>query len=202
MLYGYIRVSTKTQEHGTSLEDQKRILTQHGCQKLFQDIQSGSTMERTEFEHLLSKITEGDTLIVCKLDRLARNAHDGYTVVKELTDRGITVYPLDMGMVDAKSPIGKAMLQVMLAFAELERNTIVQRMQNGRDYKRKHDPNYREGRPVKFSKAQREHAMLLLNDHSYKEVAEMTGISARTLVRYRKKSEASVSPAYDTMTVC
>ena len=46
MLYGYIRVSTKTQEHGTSLEDQKRILTQHGCQKLFQDIQSGSTMER------------------------------------------------------------------------------------------------------------------------------------------------------------
>ena len=45
MLYGYIRVSTKTQEHGTSLEDQKRILTQHGCQKLFQDIQSGSTME-------------------------------------------------------------------------------------------------------------------------------------------------------------
>ena len=91
-------------------------------------------MERTEFEHLLSEITEGDTLIVCKLDRLARNAHDGYTVVKELTDRGITVYPLDMGMVDAKSPIGKAMLQVMLAFAELERNTIVQRMQNGRDY--------------------------------------------------------------------
>ncbi len=197
MLYGYIRVSTKTQENGTSLEDQKRILSQHGCQKLFQDIQSGTTMERTEFEHLLSEIKAGDTLIVCKLDRLARNAHDGYTVVKELTDRGITVYPLDMGMVDAKSPIGKAMLQVMLAFAELERNTIVQRMQNGRAYKRQHDPNYREGRPVKFNKAQREHAMTLLDTHSYREVAEMTGISSRTLSRYKKQYQEEY--AYATL---
>lgn len=197
MIYGYIRVSTKTQENGTSLEDQKRILSQHGCQKLFQDVQSGTTMERTEFEHLLSEIKAGDTLIVCKLDRLARNAHDGYSVVKELTDRGITVYPLDMGMVDAKSPIGKAMLQVMLAFAELERNTIVQRMQNGREYKRQHDPNYREGRPVKFSKAQREHAMALLGTHSYREVAEMTGISARTLSRYKKQYQKKYAYAYE-----
>lgn len=191
MIYGYIRVSTKRQESGTSLDDQMSILKKHGCQCIYEDIQSGTTMERKNFEILLSEIKEGDTLIVCKLDRLARNAHDGYAVVKDLTDKGISVYPLDMGMVDAKTAIGKAMLQVMLAFAELERNTIVQRMQNGREYKRKHDPNYKDGRPLKFNKAQREHAIQLLDSHSYKEVSNMTGISVRTLVRYKEKINAS-----------
>ena len=188
MIYGYIRVSTKRQENGTSLDDQLRILKQHGCQKIFQDIQSGTTMARPNFEKMLDEIQSGDTLIVCKIDRLARNAYDGYAVVKDLTDKGITVYPLDMGMVDAKTPIGKAMLQVMLTFAELERNTIVQRMQNGREYKRKHNPNYKDGRPLKFNKAQRQHAVKLLENHSYSEVSAMTGISVRTLVRYKEKA--------------
>ena len=202
MIYGYARVSTVTQgRDGNSLEDQVSALEKYGCQEIITEAFSGKTMERPKFNSLFRSLQRDDTLVVCKLDRFARTAIEGVQTVRELFDRGVKVHILNMGLIE-NTLTGNLILTVMLAFAELERNTIVQRMQNGREYKRKHDPTYREGRPVKFSKAQREHAMLLLNDHSYKEVAEMTGISARTLVRYRKKNEASVRPAYDTMTVC
>ena len=86
------------------------------------------------------------------------------------------------------SPTGKLIRDVMLSFAEFERDMIVQRTMEGKSVARL-DPDYREGRPKKYSRKQIEHAMKLLEDHSYTQVAEMTGISKSTLTRAVRNSK-------------
>lgn len=92
MIYGYIRVSTRRQAvRGNSLEEQQEILRGYGCQEIVQDVFTGSEMDRPGFEALAAKVRVGDTIIVTKLDRLGRTAIEGYTTVKQLVDKGVTV---------------------------------------------------------------------------------------------------------------
>ena len=72
----------------------------------------------------------------------------------------------------------------MLSFSEFERDMIIQRTQEGKAIA-KQNPNFRDGRPKKFSRAQINHALELLKTHSYKQVVSMTGISTTTLIRAR-----------------
>lgn len=83
----------------------------------------------------------------------------------------------------------KFVLQIMFAFAEFERDMIVERTQEGRAIARR-QPNFREGRPKKFSRKQIEHALELLQDHSYTQVTELTGISKATLARAKAKNKS------------
>ena len=93
---------------------------------------------------------------------------------------------LNMGTIE-DTEIGRLILHVMLSFAEFERDMIVARMQGGRAYKRATDPGYREGRKPKYTRAQMDHAMELLDGHSFTEVAEMTGISRSTVTREARR---------------
>lgn len=148
MRYGYGRVSSRGQKrYGMSLEDQVDRLMAAGVQRenIYLDTYTGHTMERPGFDDLLSKLKAGDEMVVCKLDRFARTAPEGALLVRDLVDRGITVHILNMGIAD-NSPMGKVMVTVMLAFAEYERDMIVERTSDGKAYKREHDPNWREGR--------------------------------------------------------
>lgn len=148
MRYGYGRVSSRGQKlYGMSLEDQVDRLIEAGVQRenVYLDAYTGHTMERPGFDDLLSKLKAGDEMVVCKLDRFARTAPEGALLVRDLVDRGITVHILNMGIAD-NSPMGKVMVTVMLAFAEYERDMIVERTSDGKAYKREHDPNWREGR--------------------------------------------------------
>lgn len=148
MRYGYGRVSSRGQKlYGMSLEDQVDRLIAAGVQRenVYLDTYTGHTMERPGFDDLLSKLKAGDEMVVCKLDRFARTAPEGALLVRDLVDRGITVHILNMGIAD-NSPMGKVMVTVMLAFAEYERDMIVERTSDGKAYKREHDPNWREGR--------------------------------------------------------
>lgn len=148
MRYGYGRVSSRWQKlYGMSLEDQVDRLMAAGVQRenIYLDTYTGHTMERPGFDDLLSKLKAGDEMVVCKLDRFARTAPEGALLVRDLVDRGITVHILNMGIAD-NSPMGKVMVTVMLAFAEYERDMIVERTSDGKAYKREHDPNWREGR--------------------------------------------------------
>ena len=121
MIYGYARVSTATQgRDGNSLEDQVAALEKYGCQKIIQETFTGKTMDRPKFLNLLEVLQEGDTLVVCKLDRFARTAIEGVQVVRELFERGIRVHILNMGLVE-NTLTGNLILTVMLAFAEYER---------------------------------------------------------------------------------
>ncbi len=187
MIYGYARVSTKTQaKDGNSLEAQEQSLRQAGAREIYKDAFTGTTTDRPEFEKLVKKLILGDTLIVTKLDRIARSASEGSRFIQELLDKGISVNVLNMGKMD-DTPTGKLICNIMFAFAEFERDMIVERTQEGRAIARKH-PGFHEGRPKKYTQKQIEHALKLLDYHSYRQVTELTGISKATLARAKDKT--------------
>ena len=183
MIYGYARVSTATQgRDGNSLEDQVAALERYGCQKIVQEAFTGKTMDRPKFLRLLEVLQEGDTLVVCKLDRFARTAIEGVQTVRELFDRGIRVHILNMGLIE-NTLTGNLILTVMLAFAEYERGMIVERTQTGKAVARQ-DPNFKDGRPKKFTPEQIALALNLLEQgKTYRQITAMTGISKSTLIR-------------------
>ena len=185
-VYGYARVSTYGQAaHGNSLEEQKRQLRAAGAEEVFADVFTGKTTERPELQRLVERLNKGDTLIVTKLDRLGRSVAQASALITKLIDAEITVNVLNVGVLSNDS-VSTLLRNILLSFAQFERDMIVERTQEGRAVARQRE-GYREGRPKKFGKAQVEHAMELLNSYSYKQVAEMTGISKATLVRERKK---------------
>lgn len=185
MKYGYARVSTA----GQDLETQIQELTNEGCEKIYSEHFTGTTKERPEFQMLLGELQTGDTLVITKLDRFARSAEDAIHIIKKLLNDGIKVHVLNMGLVDA-TPTGKLILTIMSGFAEFERDMIVQRTQEGKAMAKKNNPNFKEGRPSKFGKMQIDHALMLLETHSYTEVEKLTGISRSTLLRAKNKTKA------------
>ena len=189
MVYGYARVSTAGQlRDGNSLEEQVEALKRYGCQEIVSESFTGKTMQRPEFQALLERLEEGDTLVVSKLDRFARNCTDGVETVRKLFERGVRVHILNMGVIE-NTLTGNLILPIMLSFSEYERGIIVERTQTGKAVARLR-PDYREGRPKKFKKAQIEHALeLLKSGMSYKQVEGMTGISKSTLVRAKRQTK-------------
>jgi DNA invertase Pin-like site-specific DNA recombinase len=181
MKYGYARVSTLSQD----LESQLQTLEREGCNYIYSEKFTGTKTDRPKFIELLSLLKEGDTLVVTKLDRFARSTVDAINTVKELFEKGVKVHILNMGLVE-NTPTGRLVFNVMSAFAEFERDMIVERTQEGKAIAKLRD-DFREGRPNKFSKKQLEHALMLLKTNSYKQVEEMTGISKSTLIRQKKK---------------
>ena len=186
MKRGYIRVSTRGQEHGTSLADQRAVIEAEGCQETYEDVYSGASMDRPEFDRLCREVQPGDTIVVTKLDRIARTETEAYELVVDWVRSGVRVHVLNMGLIE-DTEVGRLILHIMLAFAEFERDMIKRRCQDGRAYKRATDPDYREGRKPAYSRAQRDHAMELLRNHSYSDVERMTGISKATLTREARR---------------
>ena len=148
MKRGYIRVSTKKQEQGTSLSDQRAVLQAEGCQVIYEDVYTGASMERPELDRLCAEVQAGDTIVVCKLDRIARTETEAYNRVVGWVRSGVRVHVLNMGLIE-DTEVGRLILHIMLAFAEFERDLIVSRTQGGRAYKRATDPDYKEGRDRK-----------------------------------------------------
>ena len=191
MIYGYARVSTKGQaKDGNSLEGQETALKEAGAEIIFSDVFTGTKAHRPELDKLLSQIKDGDKLIVTKLDRVARSATQGIELVNSLLNKGVTVHILNMGIMD-NTPTGKLIRTIMLAFAEFERDMIVERTQEGKAIA-KQKPDYKEGRPKKFGRKQIELALSLLEENSYKQVEEQTGISKSTLIRAKKAKSQGV----------
>lgn len=185
MIYGYARVSTKGQaKDGNSLEVQEKALKEAGGTKIYTDSFTGTKTDRPEFDKLINVLEKGDTLVVTKLDRFARSMTQGSELVSKLIDRGIKVYILNIGVMD-NAPTSKLIRNVFFAFAEFERDMIVERTQEGKAIA-KQSPDYREGRPKKYSRKQIEHAIKLLENNSYKQVEDMTGISKSTLIRAKR----------------
>lgn len=146
MMYGYARVSTRGQEReGNGLEAQREQLQAAGCGVVVEEAFTGTVTDRPRLNALLSLLSDGDTLVVTKLDRIARSTIGGCTLVRSLIDKGVAVKVLNMGTLDA-TPVGKMMVSVMFAMAEFERDMIVQRTQEGKAVARER-PGYREGRP-------------------------------------------------------
>lgn len=146
MIYGYARVSTvKQKNEGNSLEGQTAALKEHGAVEIYTDAFTGTKADRPNLNRLLPLLKEGDTLIATKLDRLSRSASQGIALVDDLLSRGVKVHILNMGVID-NTPAGKLIRNIFFAFAEFERDMIVERTQEGKAIA-KMRPDFKDGRP-------------------------------------------------------
>lgn len=183
-IYGYARVSGTSQ----NLTEQTSKLEANGCDHIYSEKFTGTKKERPQFQKVLSLLQEGDTLMVTKLDRFARSAVDAISLIQQLLNDGVRVHILNMGVVE-NTTTGRLLLTILSGFAEFERDMIVERLAEGKAVA-KQKPDFKEGRPNKYSSAKMNHAMDLLKEHSYTEVEKITGISKATLVRHKQKLKA------------
>lgn len=191
MIYGYARVSTtKQMKNGNSLEDQVKALKEAGAEEILSDSFTGTKMDRPSFTKLMKSIKPGDKLIVTKLDRFARTAVEGGAIVNQLHEMGVTIHILNMGIAD-NTPMGHLMVTMLLAFAEFERDMIVERTQTGKAIARQNGKQV-DGRPKKYPKKYIEEALKRIdNGESYNTVATDTKISKSTLIRAMRTRKAS-----------
>ena len=127
-LIGYARVSTA--EDKQLLDRQLDALNEIGCQKIFTDKASGSNSERPGLAECLAYLRPDDVLVVLDLDRLGRLAKDLIILIDDLASKDIGFKAINSPM-DTTTPTGRAFLQIQAAFAEMERNIIRQRVQEG-----------------------------------------------------------------------
>ena len=184
MIYGYARVSSKKQLHGNSLEEQRAALSANGAVSITAEQYTGKTTSRPKLQALIASLRAEDTLMVTKLDRLARNVTEGIELIRELFARDIKVHVLNIGLLENTS-MGNFFITTLLAVAELERSMIIERTQAGKEVART-KAGFREGRPP-LPEKKLLYAMELLKSHSYKEVTDITGISKATLWRAKQK---------------
>ncbi|ETT82254.1 recombinase family protein [Viridibacillus arenosi] len=178
-IYGYARVST----FGQDLTSQIEQLKIEGCTEsnIYSEYFTGIQTNRPQLNELLDQLEEGDKLFVTKLDRLARNTKEGIEIIEMLFAKGIKVHVLNVGLLE-NTTMGNFFLQTLLAVASMERNLIVERTQEGKAIARQRE-GFKEGRPNKYTKKQMDHAIGLLETHSYNQVTDLTGISKSTLIR-------------------
>jgi DNA invertase Pin-like site-specific DNA recombinase len=127
-IYGYARVST----NGQDLQLQEEALRGAGCTKIFQEKKSGAKADnRPKLERLLAVVDQGDTVIVTRLDRLARSSLDLLRTVDLITKAGASFRSLGDAWCDTTTPHGKLILTVLAGMAEFERTLIMSRTQAG-----------------------------------------------------------------------
>lgn len=179
--FAYGRVSTALQD----TENQRLELTNAGwaIDYWFADTISGKSAsnQRPAFKELLTKIRDGETLLVAKLDRLGRDAIDVLQTVRDLGTRNIKVVVHHLGSTDLTSPAGKLLLSMLAAVAEMERDLLIERTQAG--LTRARAEGKKLGRPSKITPEQRSEIL--------RSLAEGASISA--LARKYAVSRATIA---------
>ena len=133
-VFGYIRVSQAEGESG--LATQRRTLNDHGLRddRIFTDVASGKNMRRPSWQKLRGMLKTGDTVVVPRIDRLARNPTEGLKTIEELHGQGINIRSLAEGLdTGDDSPTSRLMIHMLLSLAEWERDTIRDRIKAGVD---------------------------------------------------------------------
>ncbi|MDR1926305.1 MAG: recombinase family protein [Endomicrobium sp.] len=184
MLVGYSRVSTNDQSLDSQIDQLKKV----GCERIFTDIVSGSKSERKNLTEMLDFVREGDTIVVCRLDRLGRGLKDLIDIITFLEKREINFKSISESM-DTSTSTGKLLFHVAGAFAEFERNIIRERTNAGLASARARGRV--GGRPKKMNVEQ---IQALKNMHqdkniSIKVITDTFGISMATMYNYLKKEK-------------
>lgn len=185
MKIGYARVSTGLQ----NLNLQEDRLNAYGCEKIFSDHISGSKSKRPGLDKAIEFARSGDTIVVWRLDRLGRNMEDLITLVNELNERGVSFHSLEENItMDKSSSTGQLLFHLFAAFAEFERNLILERSSAGRIAARARG-RY-GGRPEKLSNEDLNLLKTLYdNGTPIKTIAEQWQVSRTTIYRYLNKLE-------------
>lgn len=179
-IIGYARTSTTEQVAG--FEAQLEALSREGCIKVFQE-QVSSVGDRLQLRACLDYLRDGDTLIVTKLDRLARDTRHLLEMVQTLTAKGVTLRILSMN-VDTSTATGKLMLTMLGGIAEFEREMMLERQREG-IAKAKAEGKYKGRKPTAMSQA--EAVRQLASEGLTKVViAQRLGVSERSVYRAMK----------------
>jgi DNA invertase Pin-like site-specific DNA recombinase len=199
IVLAYNRCSTFSQE----LEKDRETLKNSGYDELYEEKKSGTKREgRIELEKMLLKLKElsiqGIKVIikVVKIDRIARSIIDFNNIVKEIIDNNGSIIFLDNGLSygnNGEDEFTKAQNELMLnqlaSFAQFEAAMIKARTMRGKQYKKEHDKNFKDGRKRKLCKEEVLDAIELLEKFSYSEVAKRKGVSRRTLFNYIQRAK-------------
>lgn len=187
MIVGYARTSTADQNAG--LEAQQRDLEAIGAERIFAE-QVSSMANRAALKQALDFIREGDTLVVTKLDRLARSIRDLMEIVGSVNDKGAKLKILGMDL-DTGSATGKLMLGILGSIAEFEREIMLERQREG-IAKAKAEGKYKGRAPTAQRKA--DSVLKLLGDGLTElEVAERLDISRSSVQRIKRRSRAATA---------
>jgi DNA invertase Pin-like site-specific DNA recombinase len=178
--YGYARISTVDQNPDMQLKALQRAGVEKG--NLYKDKRSGASMNRPALSRCLNALQEGDTLIVWKLDRLARSLRDLITIVEDLQKRGVHFRSLTED-INTSTPGGKLTFHIFAALAEFERGIIIERTREG--MKAARERGVRTGPPPKLTPQQKAHARQLIEagKHSREQIADLLKVSRSTLYR-------------------
>jgi DNA invertase Pin-like site-specific DNA recombinase len=180
MLIGYARTSTLEQVAG--FEAQLSALAAEGCERVFQE-QVSSVAERKELEDAIAFARSGDTFIVTKLDRLARNTQHLLEIVQRLEAKGVSLKVLNLGL-DTSTPTGKLMLTMLGAVGQFEREIMLERQKEG-VAKAKAEGKYKGRQPT--AQAKKDQVLALVAQGVTKEaVAEQLGIGVASVYRILK----------------
>lgn len=182
---GYARVSTGLQ----NLDLQMDRLKEYGCEKIFTDNVSGSKSKRPGLDNVIEFARNGDSVVVWRLDRLGRNMQDLINLVNELNKRGVSFYSIEENItMDKSSSTGQLLFHLFAAFAEFERNLILERSTAGRISARARG-RY-GGRPEKLNNKDLKLLKTLYdNGTPIKTIAEQWQVSRTTIYRYLNKIE-------------
>ena len=178
MIVGYARVSTD----GQTLLAQQSALVEAGCTKVFAEKQSGAKTDRAQLAKAIAALTESDTLIVTKLDRLARSTRDLLNTLAEIAQRGATFKSLGDHWADTTTPHGRLMLTVLGGLAEFERHLILARTSEGRT--RAQQRGVRFGRKPKLTLHQQQEALARrASGEALVDIARSYAVSHSTISR-------------------
>lgn len=185
MLIGYARTSTLDQMAG--LEAQERDLRAAQCEKVFSEqVSSVDQKARAKLAEVLDYLREGDTLVVTKLDRLARSVIHLHSLLGQITDKGAHLKILSMG-IDTATPTGKLLLTIMGGVAEFEREVMLERQREG-IAKAKAEGKYKGRKPTAQAKAAEVKAMAA-EGVGATEIAKRLGIGRASVYRALKDED-------------
>ncbi|MBS1001048.1 recombinase family protein [Acetobacter persici] len=184
---GYARVSTT----GQTLELQLNTLKEFGCRRIYREKASGADAERPELRKLLASLKPGQSVVVTRLDRLARSTFDLFSIVKTITDKKAQFYSLAEPWTDTSTSTGRLMLAVLGGLADVERDLIRTRTAEGRA--RAMEQGKRMGRPRQITDAKRQEiTSRRQKGETLKSVATAFGISESTVSRIARGRDSHV----------
>ena len=188
MLVGYTRVSTQDQKPALQLDALKAA----GCEKVFKEKASGAQRDRPQLIAAIDYMRKGDTLVVWKLDRLARSMKQLIETVEDLEGRGIGFRSLTEA-IDTTTSGGRLVFHIFGALAEFERSIIRERTRAGLDAAKAR--GRKGGRPRKLNDADLKaaHAMLADDSFTVEDVAKRLNVSLATLYRYLPAARSTIT---------
>jgi DNA invertase Pin-like site-specific DNA recombinase len=177
MLIGYARTSTLDQIAG--FDAQRKELAELGCKKVFAE-QVSSVANRPKLTAALDELREGDTLVVTKLDRLARSMRDLMNIVDQIQERQASLRIVAMSL-DTTTPTGRLMLSMLGSVAQFEREMMLERQREG-IAKAKAEGLYKGRKPTAMAKADDVKA-LSAKGMGATEIAKILGIGRASVYR-------------------